>query len=65
MVLLLWGWTRGRGGRIGLLGKLARVVVVTALCDPQVEAEALGWGASAMLLKTEAIAQLPQLLKPW
>ena len=42
---------------------LARVVVVTALCDPQVEAEALGWGAAAMLLKTEAMAQLPQLLR--
>jgi hypothetical protein len=29
-----------------------------------VEAEALGWGAAAMLLKTEAIGQLPQLLRP-
>ncbi|MFZ9174272.1 response regulator transcription factor [Vulcanococcus sp.] len=42
----------------------ARVVVVSALCDPQLERDALGWGAAAILLKTDAIAQLPGLLKP-
>ena len=35
-----------------------RVVVVTALCDPQVQATALAAGAAATLLKTQALEQL-------
>ena len=42
----------------------ARVVVVTALCDPEVQSQALAWGAAALLLKTEALEQLEQLLNP-
>jgi hypothetical protein len=37
-------------------------VVVTALSDPQVSACARREGATATLLKTEALEQLPQLL---
>jgi len=35
-----------------------RVVVVTALCDPEVQATAKAAGATATLLKTEALEQL-------
>ena len=42
----------------------ARVVVVTALCDPEVQQQARAWGAAALLLKTEALEQLEQLLSP-
>jgi hypothetical protein len=40
------------------------VVVITALCDPAVQAQALEAGATATLLKTEALGALPQLLNP-
>lgn len=40
-----------------------RVVVVTALCDPEVQRTAAAAGASATLLKTEALEQLPALLR--
>ncbi|NDG75153.1 MAG: response regulator [Synechococcaceae bacterium WB8_1B_136] len=40
-----------------------RVAVVTALCDPAVNTLALAAGAEATLLKTEALAALPQLLR--
>ena len=39
-----------------------RVVVVTALCDPQVRATAQAAGAAATLLKTEALEQLEHWL---
>ena len=39
-----------------------RVVVVTALCDPQVQATAQAAGAAATLLKTEALEQLEHWL---
>jgi CheY-like chemotaxis protein len=45
-------------------GYPGRVVVVTALCDPAVQAQAQEGGATATLLKTEALAALPQLLNP-
>jgi DNA-binding NarL/FixJ family response regulator len=38
------------------------VVVVTALCDPQVQATAQAAGAAATLLKTEALEQLEHWL---
>ena len=41
-----------------------RVVVVTALCDPEVQSRAAAAGASRTLLKTEALEQLPLLLSP-
>ena len=41
-----------------------QVVVVTALCDPEVQSRAAAAGASATLLKTEALEQLPLLLSP-
>ena len=44
--------------------KLSGLPSASLPLDMYVEAEALGWGAAAMLLKTEAIAQLPQLLRP-
>ena len=40
-----------------------RVVVVTALCDPEVQRTAAAAGAIATLLKTEALEQLPVLLR--
>ena len=40
-----------------------RVVVVTALCDPQVRQTAAAAGAADTLLKTEALEQLPELLR--
>ena len=45
-------------------GYPGRVVVVTALCDPAVQTQAQEAGATATLLKTEAMAALPQLLNP-
>lgn len=39
-----------------------RVVVVTALCDPAVQSCAAAAGASAVLLKTDVLEQLPALL---
>jgi DNA-binding response OmpR family regulator len=39
-----------------------RVVVVTALCDPQVQATAQAAGAATTLLKTEALEQLEHWL---
>ena len=44
-------------------GFAGRVVVVTALCDPEVLQQAQAQGAAATLLKTEALAQLPVLLR--
>ena len=40
-----------------------QVVVVTALCDPDVQRTAAAAGASTTLLKTEALEQLPALLR--
>jgi DNA-binding response OmpR family regulator len=40
-----------------------QVVVVTALCDPEVQRIAASAGASTTLLKTEALEQLPALLR--
>jgi DNA-binding response OmpR family regulator len=40
-----------------------QVVVVTALCDPEVKRIAASAGASTTLLKTEALEQLPALLR--
>jgi CheY-like chemotaxis protein len=44
-------------------GFAGRVVVVTALCDPEVLQQAQTQGAAATLLKTEALEQLPALLR--
>jgi len=44
-------------------GFAGRVVVVTALCDPEVLQQAQTQGAAATLLKTEALEQLPELLR--
>ena len=41
-----------------------RVVVVTALCDPEVQRMAEAAGAAATLLKTEALEQLSAWLNP-
>ncbi|MFZ9947345.1 MAG: response regulator [Vulcanococcus sp.] len=41
-----------------------RVVVVTALCDPEVQRLAHAAGAAATLLKTEALEQLAEWLTP-
>ncbi|MEY3963772.1 MAG: hypothetical protein RLZZ106_1027 [Cyanobacteriota bacterium] len=41
-----------------------RVVVVTALCDPEVQRMAGDAGAAATLLKTEALEQLSTWLRP-
>ena len=40
-----------------------QVVVVTALCDPDVQRIAASAGANTTLLKTEALEQLPALLR--
>lgn len=40
-----------------------RVIVVTALCDPHVQATALAAGAAATVLKTEALEQLSAWLR--
>ncbi len=45
-------------------GFSGRVVVVTALCDPEVERIAEAAGATATLLKTEALKQLREWLSP-
>lgn len=45
-------------------GHKGRVVVVTALCDPQVQEQALALGAVTILLKTDAVQALPHLLNP-
>ncbi len=45
-------------------GYPGRVVVITALCDPAVQAQALEADATATLLKTEALGALAQLLNP-
>jgi CheY-like chemotaxis protein len=62
LVLLDW-MMPGVNGEATLLELRARqfngrVVVVTALCDPQVQATAQAAGAAATLLKTEALEQL-------
>ena len=62
LVLLDW-MMPGLNGEATLLELRARqfggrVVVVTALCDPQVQATAQAAGATATLLKTEALEQL-------
>ena len=62
LVLLDW-MMPGLNGEATLLELRARqfngrVVVVTALCDPQVQATAQAAGAAATLLKTEALEQL-------
>jgi CheY-like chemotaxis protein len=44
-------------------GFAGRVVVVTALCDPEVLQQAKAQGAAATMLKTEALEQLPALLR--
>ena len=66
LVLLDW-MMPGLNGEATLLELRARqfsgrVVVVTALCDPQVQATAQAAGAAATLLKTEAVEQLEQWL---
>jgi len=66
LVLLDW-MMPGLNGEDTLLELRARqfngrVVVVTALCDPQVQATAQAAGAAATLLKTEALAQLEHWL---
>ena len=68
LVLLDW-MMPGLNGEATLLGLRARqfggrVVVVTALCDPQVQATAQAAGAAATLLKTEALEQLEHWLNP-
>lgn len=45
-------------------GYRGRVVVVTALCDPMVKEQALALGATSVLLKTEVLPALAQLLNP-
>lgn len=40
-----------------------QVVVVTALCDPDVQSTAAAAGAAGTLLKTQALEQLPALLR--
>ena len=44
-------------------GFAGRVVVVTALCDPEVLQQAKAQGAVRTLLKTEALERLPALLR--
>ncbi|CAK6700386.1 response regulator [Synechococcus sp. CBW1107] len=44
-------------------GFAGRVVVVTALCDPEVLQQAKAQGAVSTLLKTEALERLPALLR--
>lgn len=44
-------------------GFRGQVVVVTALCDPEVQHTAAAAGACATLLKTEALERLPALLR--
>jgi CheY-like chemotaxis protein len=66
LVLLDW-MMPGLNGEATLLELRARqfggrVVVVTALCDPQVQATAKAAGAAATLLKTEALEQLEHWL---
>ena len=66
LVLLDW-MMPGLNGEATLLGLRSRqfrgrVVVVTALCDPQVQATAQAAGAAATLLKTEALEQLERWL---
>jgi len=66
LVLLDW-MMPGLNGEATLLELRARqfggrVVVVTALCDPQVQATAQAAGATATLLKTEALEQLEHWL---
>ena len=66
LVLLDW-MMPGLNGEATLLGLRSRqfrgrVVVVTALCDPQVQAKAQAAGAAATLLKTEALEQLEHWL---
>ena len=66
LVLLDWVMPGldGEGTLRALKGQAfqAPVVIVTALSDPRVSETALREGASATLLKTEVIDQLPQLL---
>ena len=66
LVLLDW-MMPGLNGEATLLGLRTRpfsgrVVVVTALCDPQVQATAQAAGAAATLLKTQALGQLEHWL---
>jgi len=66
LVLLDW-MMPGLNGEATLLELRARqfsgrVVVVTALCAPQVQATAQAAGATATLLKTEALEQLEHWL---
>lgn len=66
LVLLDW-MMPGLNGEATLLGLRSRqfrgrVVVVTALCDPQVQATAQAAGAATTLLKTEALEQLEHWL---
>lgn len=67
LVLLDWMLPGQHGGQVlEALQRLAfagRVVVVSALCDPEVRGQALAAGAEAILLKTEALEALPQLLE--
>jgi DNA-binding response OmpR family regulator len=68
--LVLLDWMMPGLDGAGTLGQLraqdhpGRVVVITALCDPAVQAQALEAGATGTLLKTEALGALPQLLNP-
>lgn len=67
LVLLDWMMPELNGGQIlqtlQQQGFAGRVVVVTALCDPEVQRQALAAGAEATLLKTEALERLSQLLR--
>jgi CheY-like chemotaxis protein len=66
LVLLDWMLPERHGGQVlEALRRTAfpgRVVVVSALCDPEMRRQAIAGGAAAILLKTEALEQLPQLL---
>lgn len=67
LVLLDWMMPGldGAGTLAALVGRgfSGRVLVVTALCDPNVQQQAMALGAASILLKTEALAQLPALLR--
>jgi CheY-like chemotaxis protein len=66
LVLLDWMLPERDGRQIldalGQQGFSGRVVVVSALCDPEMRRQAIAGGAAAILLKTEALEHLPQLL---
>jgi CheY-like chemotaxis protein len=67
LVLLDWMMPRLNGAAtltaLNQRGFCGQVVVVTALCDPEVQRSAAEAGAIATLLKTEALEQLPDLIR--